>query len=164
MGMSIYFPWNTLTTVTSYWNFKLRNVSNDSNLSNDTQDENTLSDLQKIYNSYLSIASMVPNAIILILHALLGHKIRIQLRLYGAQVILKFDIIYLNSTFYMKNYYEFGYTMLRLKYLQVFIIGSLILITILSCVNSDNWQKLFLDVNLITIAFYNIFIAVFKGK
>ena len=87
MGMSIYFPWNTLTTVTSYWNFKLRNVSNDSNLSNDTQDENTLSDLQKIYNSYLSIASMVPNAIILILHALLGHKIRIQLRLYGAQVI-----------------------------------------------------------------------------
>ena len=102
MGMSIYFPWNTLTTVTSYWNFKLRNVSNDSNLSNDTQDENTLSDLQKIYNSYLSIASMVPNAIILILHALLGHKIRIQLRLYGAQVILKFDIIYLNSIFHEK--------------------------------------------------------------
>ena len=64
----------------------------------------------------------------------------------------------------MKNYYEFGYTMLRLEYLQVLVIGSLILITILSCVNSDNWQKLFLDINLMTIAFYNIFIAVFKGK
>ena len=92
MGMSIYFPWNTLTTVTSYWNFKLRNISNDSNSMNNTQDEITLSELQKIYNSYLSIASMVPNAIVLILHALLGHKIRIQLRLYGAQVNFLFDV------------------------------------------------------------------------
>ena len=92
MGMSIYFLWNTLTTVTSYWNFKLRNISNDSNSMNNTQDENTLTELQKIYNSYLSIASMVPNAIVLILHALLGHKIRIQLRLYGAQVNFLFDV------------------------------------------------------------------------
>ena len=86
IGMSIYFPWNTLTTVTSYWNYKLRNVTNDNKFLNTTQDDSTLTELQKIYNSYLSIASMVPNATIVILHALFGHKISIKARLYGAQV------------------------------------------------------------------------------
>ena len=90
MGMSIYFPWNTLTTVTSYWNFKLRNVTYDNKSLNITQDEGTLTELQKMYNSYLSIASMVPNAVVIILHALLGHKIDIRLRLYGAQVYFEF--------------------------------------------------------------------------
>ena len=92
IGMSIYFPWNILITVTSYWNYKFRNVSND-NVSmvyseeGTTDDgEETLTELQKIYSSYLSIASMLPNAIVIILHAFFGHKFSIKLRLYGAQV------------------------------------------------------------------------------
>ena len=93
IGMSIYFPWNILITVTSYWNYKFRNVSTD-NVSmehivdlQDDDNEETLTELQKIYNSYLAIASMVPNATIMILHAFIGHKFGIKLRLYGSQVI-----------------------------------------------------------------------------
>ena len=86
IGMSIYFPWNILINVTSYWNYKFRNVSNDNMTlvySGDVaadEDEETLTELQKIYNSYLSIASMVPNAIVMILHAFLGHKFSMKLR------------------------------------------------------------------------------------
>ena len=96
IGMSIYFPWNILINVTSYWNYKLRNVSADNQslhrliLGEDEEGE-TLTELQKIYNSYLSIASMVPNAIIMILHAFIGHKFSIRLRLYGSQVIIFFS-------------------------------------------------------------------------
>ena len=102
IGMSIYFPWNILITVTSYWNYKLRDVRND-NMSliysgDDAadEDEETLTELQKIYNSYLAIASMVPNAIVMILHAFLGHKFSMKLRLYGSQVNQVYFGYYLN--------------------------------------------------------------------
>ena len=90
IGMSIYFPWNILITVTSYWNYKLRNITNDNQSTFDIEvlqeEEEVLTDLQKIYNSYLSIASMVPNAIVMIVHAFIGHNFSIKWRLYGSQV------------------------------------------------------------------------------
>ena len=108
IGMSIYFPWNTLTTVTSYWNYKLRNVTYDNKSQNITQDGDTLTELQKMYNSYLSIASMVPNAVVIILHALLGHKVDIRVRLYGAQVRLEFyQKICFSSEFFLPSYFVY---------------------------------------------------------
>ena len=90
IGMSILFPWNILITVTSYWNYKFRNVSLD-NVStevsiSDNEEEETLTELQKLYNSYLAIASNVPNATFVILHALWGHRFGMKLRVYAAQV------------------------------------------------------------------------------
>ena len=90
IGVSINIPWNILITITSYWNYKLRNVNNYNtsldHSGNGAEDEETLTELQKIYNSYLSIASMVPYAIFMILHAFLGHKFSMKLRFYGSQV------------------------------------------------------------------------------
>ena len=90
IGMSILFPWNILITVTTYWNYKFRNVSLD-NVSTedsvlDNEDEDTLTELQKLYNSYLAIASNVPNATFVILHALWGHRFGMRLRVYASQV------------------------------------------------------------------------------
>jgi len=42
--------------------------------------------LQKEFTSYLSIASNVPNAVFVILHALLGHLVGMRLRVLGSQV------------------------------------------------------------------------------
>ena len=44
--------------------------------------------LQKEFNSYLSIAANVPNAIFVVLHALFGHKLGMRLRLFGSQVAM----------------------------------------------------------------------------
>ena len=87
IGMVILFPWNILITVTTYWNYKFRNISLD-NETIETTDEikdEALTELQKQYNSYLAIASNVPNATLVILHALLGHHFSLKLRLYGSQ-------------------------------------------------------------------------------
>ena len=88
IGMVILFPWNILITVTTYWNYKFRNVSLDNEINNTTDDgeEDALTDLQKLYNSYLAIASNIPNATFVILHALFGHHFNIKLRLYGSLV------------------------------------------------------------------------------
>ena len=86
IGMVILFPWNILITVTTYWNYKFRNVSLDNDTTNTTENDEVLTDLQKLYNSYLAIASNIPNATFVILHALFGHHFNIKLRLYGSLV------------------------------------------------------------------------------
>ena len=39
----------------------------------------------------------------------------------------------------------------------------LAVITVLSCLDSDGWQEAFLNINMISIAFLNVFSAVFQG-
>ena len=90
IGMVVLFPWNMLITVTVYWNYKFRNVTLDNETiinTKETEDED-LTELQKLYNSYLAIAANVPNATFVILHALFGHHLSMKLRLYGSQVSL----------------------------------------------------------------------------
>ena len=84
MGLSTLFPWNMLITVTGYWNYKLRNVTDDSN----PGDSDQLTELQKIYNSYLAIAANVPNAIFVILTALFGYKFNMKLQIFGSQAMI----------------------------------------------------------------------------
>ena len=113
IGMSILFPWNILITVTTYWNYKFRNVSLDgvngtTKLhSDDADDDESLTELQKLYNSYLAIASNVPNATFVILHALVGHKFSMNLRVYGSQVshMQLISTIYLHIHFYTCSLY-----------------------------------------------------------
>ena len=47
---------------------------------------NTSTELQKLFASYVAIASNVPNATFIILHAIFGHLFSMKLRLYGSQV------------------------------------------------------------------------------
>ena len=101
IGMVILFPWNILITVTTYWNYKFRNVSLDNEtVEEQTNDDEALTDLQYLYNTYLAIAANVPNATFVILHALFGHHFSIKLRLYGSQVTLLFNIKYM---IYIRN-------------------------------------------------------------
>ena len=87
LGVVILFPWNILITVTSYWDYKFRNVTLDNNETIiDPADEDELTDLQLLYGSYLAIAANVPNATFVILHALFGHHFNINFRLYGSLV------------------------------------------------------------------------------
>ena len=83
IGFIILLPWNILITVEGFWNYKFRNVSLDG-----VEDAEDLpdSDLQKLFGSYVAIASNVPNATFVVLHAMIGHRIPMKFRLYGSQV------------------------------------------------------------------------------
>ena len=91
----------------SYWNYKFREINinvgyNDTNSTVNTLmhvngrnyteisatgdtlgnlDENALTPLQLAWNSYLSIANMIPNLVMLLLNATIGHKIPMRPRL-----------------------------------------------------------------------------------
>ena len=83
IGFTILLPWNILITVEGFWNYKFRNISLDNvEEAEDLPD----SDLQKLFGSYVAIASNVPNATFIVLHAIIGHRIPMKLRLYGSQV------------------------------------------------------------------------------
>ena len=84
IGFTILLPWNILITVEGFWHYKFRNVSLDSvEEANETLPD---SDLQKRFGSYVAMASNVPNATFIILHAIIGHRISMKLRLYVSQV------------------------------------------------------------------------------
>ena len=55
--------------------YKFRNVSDTSYASANTTNA-VLTPLQKKWNSYLSIASMIPNVTFLLLNAAFGHRFR----------------------------------------------------------------------------------------
>jgi len=146
-GLASLFPWNMLITVTGYWNYKLRNVtddhgdiyltSGDANLTSTTtasvQDnpEVKLTELQVIYNSYLSIAANVPNAILVILTALFGHKFNMKLQIFGSQVAISLLFCAVSA---------------------------------LAIVDSDSWQEAFLYANLALIAVITSFNGILQGS
>ena len=126
IGFTILLPWNILITVSGFWDYKFRNITQDGlNMEN-----STTTDLQKLFASYVAIASNVPNATFIILHALIGHKFPMKLRLYGSQIGM---------------------------------VITLAFITILSKLDSDDWQDLFLNLTIVGIVFVNTFSAVFQG-
>jgi hypothetical protein len=85
IGFTILLPWNILITVSGFWDYKFRNVTQDSMAGNNA----TTTELQKLFASYVAIASNVPNATFVILHAIVGHKFPMKLRVIGSQVSLK---------------------------------------------------------------------------
>ena len=68
--------------------FQFRNTSLDDAMSNSSSEllPPPPTKLQKEFTSYLSIASNVPNAVFVILHALLGHLVGMRIRVLGSQV------------------------------------------------------------------------------
>eukprot|EP00095_Tigriopus_kingsejongensis_P002945 snap_masked-scaffold1679_size31325-processed-gene-0.0 protein:Tk02945 transcript:snap_masked-scaffold1679_size31325-processed-gene-0.0-mRNA-1 annotation:"equilibrative nucleoside transporter 3" len=77
-GLVILLPWNILITVNGYWDYKFRNTTQDEIGQDQTQ-------VQKEFTAYLSIAANVPNAIFVIVHALIGHWFSMRLRILGSQ-------------------------------------------------------------------------------
>lgn len=67
IGFTILLPWNILITVEAFWNYKFRNVTADAN-----ESESHDSDLQKLFGSYVAMASNIPNATFIVLHAIIG--------------------------------------------------------------------------------------------
>merc|ERR1719232_1915526 len=79
LGMTTLLPWNFFIAVNDYWNFKFRDVVNNS--TNHTV-------LQKEFTSYLAISSNIPNAIFVILNVLYGQRFRLNVRLLGSLSVM----------------------------------------------------------------------------
>jgi len=78
LGIGTLLPWNMFITVNAYWDEKLRNVTASSN---GTITSEETEDLTKLWPGYLSVASMVPNVLFLILNGVFGHRLKTQPRL-----------------------------------------------------------------------------------
>ena len=70
-------PWNFFISVSDYWMYKYRNVTDvNYESANATDAVLVLTPLQKKWNSYLSIASMVPRVGFLAINAAFGSTSR----------------------------------------------------------------------------------------
>ena len=74
-GKKMFYVFPFLFQVSDYWMYKFRNVSDTSYAWANTTNA-VLTPLQKKWNSYLSIASMIPNVTFLLLNAAFGHRFR----------------------------------------------------------------------------------------
>ena len=75
LGVGCLLPWNFFISVSDYWMYKFRNVTDVTYESANTTDA-VLTPLQKKWNSYLSIASMVPRVGFLLFNAAFGSTSR----------------------------------------------------------------------------------------
>ena len=95
LGMGTLLPWNFFISVNSFWEYKFRNVTCDPGGCGHHLGGKT--DLQTEFFSYLAIASNVPNAIFVILNALVGQRVRIKYRLLvslGFIIVFFFIVLY----------------------------------------------------------------------
>ena len=94
MGISTMLPWNFFIALNNFWNYRFRNVSinSHSDMVNNVNSSHTPphTELQKEFTSYLSIASNVPNAIVVILNAMYGHLIPVRKRIVYSTAIIIF--------------------------------------------------------------------------
>ena len=75
LGVGCLLPWNFFLSVSDYWMYKFRNVT-DANYESANTTDAVLTPLQKKWNSYLSIASMVPKVGFLLFNAAFGSASR----------------------------------------------------------------------------------------
>jgi len=85
LGVGTLLPWNFFITQTSYWNYRYRDLT--------CQDPSTdncepSDEMQKMWNSKMAVASMVPNVTMLILNAVFGHRFKTQPRLLVSLVLV----------------------------------------------------------------------------
>lgn len=74
LGIGMLLPWNFFYNVDGYWKYKFRDLDH----------ANVTSEKQKFWASDLSVVSMAPNFLFLGINALIGHKMSISPRIYGA--------------------------------------------------------------------------------
>ena len=66
LGIGMLLPWNFYYSADGYWKYKFRNPENDT----------VTTSKQKFWGSNLSIVSMTPNFLFLLLNVLFGHRLR----------------------------------------------------------------------------------------
>lgn len=108
LGVGTLLPWNFFITQTSYWNERYRDLSCDginensyevdktedlitTEGSGDTQANTSCTpnnDMQRMWNSKMAVASMIPNVTMLILNAVFGHRFRTQPRLLVSLILV----------------------------------------------------------------------------
>lgn len=135
LGMGTLLPWNFFISVSSFWNYKFRDVTNTSNLwESETPDHMVKSGhqtkLQEEFTSYLAIASNIPNAMFVILNALIGQNIQLKYRIFISLGL---------------------------------VIGFFGVVLVFSETNSDEWQKKFMVLILILVVLINCCSAIFQG-
>jgi len=101
LGIGTLLPWNFFITQNSYWNERFRDLECvggkmlqiNSNITSQTpvNEESDIDDtyktctpndeMQKMWNSKMAVASMIPNVTMLILNAVFGHRFKTQPRL-----------------------------------------------------------------------------------
>jgi len=86
LGVGTLLPWNFFITQTSYWNYRYRDLK--CQAPNATQDCEPNNEMQKMWNSKMAVASMIPNVTMLILNAVFGHRFKTQPRLLVSLVLV----------------------------------------------------------------------------
>jgi len=85
LGVGTLLPWNFFITQTSYWNHRYRDLKCEPNATPECQPNN---EMQKMWNSKMAVASMIPNVTMLILNAVFGHRFKTQPRLLVSLVLV----------------------------------------------------------------------------
>ena len=81
LGMSTMLPWNFLLSITSFWDYKFRNVTLDPIIAEvvkqggDLDLDVTPTQMQMTFPSYLAIASHVPGAMTTLVHSFFGQRV-----------------------------------------------------------------------------------------
>lgn len=99
LGVGTLLPWNFFITQNSYWNYRFRHITleneetetdgiNITVTATNNNSRSDLSDMQKMWNSKMAVASMIPNVTILILNAIFGHRFKTQPRLLVSLVLV----------------------------------------------------------------------------
>jgi len=144
LGMVTMLPWNFLISITAFWNYKFRQVDNDTAEINHT----TLAvfandgafppvpiikptDMQVSFPSYVAIASNIPGAITTLLHSGFGQRVSVCTRMGWA--------------------------------LSVLLVGFLCLLGV-SIPNCDAWQERYLHLVLMLIVLANVGVNVLQGS
>ncbi|TRY69151.1 hypothetical protein TCAL_02182 [Tigriopus californicus] len=135
LGMGTLLPWNFFISVSSFWNYKFREVTNTSSLwaiqnGTDLEISSHQTALQEEFTSYLAIASNIPNAMFVILNALVGQNFQLKYRIFVSLGL---------------------------------VIGFFGIVLVFSETNSDDWQKEFMVLILILVVLINCCSAIFQG-
>ena len=135
LGMCTMLPWNFLISISAFWNYKFRQIGNE------TLNETFLinnpvpvpiikpTDMQVSFPSYVAIASNVPGAITTLLHSGFGQRVSVSTRMGWA--------------------------------LSLLFVAFCCLLA-LSIPNSDLWQEKFLHLVLMLIVLANVGVNVLQ--
>jgi len=84
LGIGTLMPWNFFLAVNGYWMVKFRDVNNETLADSETK----MTDLQMSWGPYLSMAAMIPNVTMLLVNAVIGHRMKVKPLLISSLVVI----------------------------------------------------------------------------
>ncbi|XP_025103673.1 equilibrative nucleoside transporter 1-like isoform X1 [Pomacea canaliculata] len=86
LGIASLLPWNSVTTAKNYFDYKLRNVTLPPNVP--YNDPNAATELQRMFESYLSVSAMLSNLVFMFLAVAFVRNISLNVRMVSSLVII----------------------------------------------------------------------------